>query len=87
MLAANREAAIDYRCVASSTGKMVTFLTTDTVDPELSSIAEFASGDHFAGVRAKGTERKVETVSLSELLIEHKAPVEIDWFVYRHRRQ
>src|SRR5882762_3349452 len=29
MLAANREAAIDYRCVASSTGKMVTFLTTD----------------------------------------------------------
>jgi len=47
-------------------------------DPELSSIAEFASGDHFAGVRAKGTEIKVENVSLSELLIEHKAPVEID---------
>jgi FkbM family methyltransferase len=79
MLKANRDSAIDHRCVGSSTGKMVTFLTTDASDPELSSIAEFASGDHFAEVRARGTEIKVETASLTELLLEHKAPIEIDY--------
>jgi FkbM family methyltransferase len=51
----------------------------DASDPELSSIAEFASGDHFAEVRARGTEIKVETASLTELLLEHKAPIEIDY--------
>jgi FkbM family methyltransferase len=78
-LAANRDYAIDYRCVDSSTGKMVAFLTTNDSDPELSSIAEFAGGDHFAEVRAKGTAIQVETVSLNDLLIEHEAPVEIDY--------
>jgi FkbM family methyltransferase len=78
-LAANRGAAIDHRCVDASTGKMVTFLTTDASDPELSSIAEFAGGDHFAEVRAKGNVIQVETVSLNDLLIQHNAPVEIDY--------
>jgi FkbM family methyltransferase len=79
MLAANRSSAIDHRCVDSSTGKMVTFLTTDSSDPELSAIAEFASGDHFAEVRAQGTRMEIATVSLNDLLIDHKAPSEIDY--------
>jgi FkbM family methyltransferase len=79
MLTANRDSAIDHRCVDSSTGKIVAFLTTDASDPELSSIAEFAGGDHFAEVRARGTAIQVETVSLRDLLIEHKAPVEVDY--------
>jgi FkbM family methyltransferase len=79
MLAANRKSAIDHRCVDSNSGKMVAFLTTDASDPELSSIAEFASGDHFADVRASGTTIKVETISLNDLLIEHNAPFEIDY--------
>ena len=79
MLTANRVSAIDHRCVGSSTGKMVAFLTTDASDPELSSIAEFAGGDHFAEVRTRGAAIQVETVSLSDLLVEHKAPVEIDY--------
>jgi FkbM family methyltransferase len=79
MLTTNRDVAIDHRCVSSSTGKLVTFLATDAFDPELSSIAEFASGDHFAAVRSRGTEIKVETVSLNDLLIEHKAPGKIDY--------
>jgi FkbM family methyltransferase len=79
MLAANRKSAIDHRCVDSNSGKMVEFLTTDASDPELSSIAEFASGDHFADVRARGTTIKVETISLNDLLIEHRAPFEIDY--------
>jgi FkbM family methyltransferase len=75
----NRNAALDHRCVSSMTGRMVKFLTTDSSDPELSSMVEFASGDHFAEVRAKGAEITVETVSLEDLLIEYKAPVEIDY--------
>lgn len=78
-LKTNRDAAIDHRCVGSSTGKVVTFLTTDATDPELSAIAEFASGDHFAEVRAAGEQLRVETVSLNDLLMEHRAPVEIDY--------
>lgn len=79
MLEANRDVTIDRRCVSSKTGETVSFLTTDASDPELSSIAEFAGGDHFAEVRAKGTEIRVETVSLNDLLLQHNAPVEIDY--------
>jgi FkbM family methyltransferase len=79
MLAKNRGAAIDHRCVDATTGKTVTFLTTDGSDPELSAIAEFAGGDHFAEVRAKGTAIQVKTVSLNDLLSEYKAPDEIDY--------
>jgi hypothetical protein len=57
----------------------VTFLTTDASDPELSSIAEFADGDHFAEVRAKGHAIQVETVSLVDLLGQHNAPAVIDY--------
>ncbi|SDT58355.1 FkbM family methyltransferase [Bradyrhizobium canariense] len=78
-LGENRKSAIDHRCVSSRTGEIASFLTTDASDPELSSIAEFASGDHFAGVRAEGVEIKVETVSLNELLLEHNAPAEIGY--------
>lgn len=78
-LAANRKAVIDHRCVSSSSGDRVSFLTTDHADPELSGIAEFADGDHFGQVRADGKEIKVETVSLNDLLTEYRAPREIDY--------
>lgn len=78
-LSKSRTAAIDHRCVSSSTGKVVTFLTTNSSDPELSSIAEFSSGDHFAGIRALGTKIRVETVSLNDLLRQHNAPRQIDY--------
>jgi FkbM family methyltransferase len=78
-LAKNRNAAIDYRCVSSTSGKKVRFLTTDAVDPELSGVAEFAGGDHFAGVRSEGVGIEVETVSLNQLLIDHHAPTRIDY--------
>jgi FkbM family methyltransferase len=78
-LAGNRNVAIDHRCVSSSSGNVVSFLTTDASDPELSSIATFSDGDHFAGVRSEGVEIKVETVSLNQLLAEHHAPQRIDY--------
>src|ERR1700730_5984688 len=79
VLGANRSAAIDHRCVDGVTGKTVTFLTTNASDPELSSIAEFADGDHFAEVRAKGNAIEVAPVSLGDLLSQHNAPAEIDY--------
>jgi FkbM family methyltransferase len=78
-LAQNRSAAIDRRCVSSTSAQKVRFLTTDAVDPELSGVAEFASGDHFAGVRSDGVEIEVETISLNQLLSDHHAPITIDY--------
>lgn len=78
-LASHRDAAIDCRCVHASSGKKVSFLTTDASDPELSAIAEFADGDHFAAVRASGTAIEIESVSLNDLLREQNAPAEIDY--------
>ncbi len=78
-LAQNRNSAVDHRCVSSASGRKVRFLTTDSVDPELSGVAEFAGGDHFAAVRADGNEIEVETVSLNQLLADHHAPIRIDY--------
>ena len=75
----NRNSAVDFRCVSSTSGRKVRFLTTDAVDPELSGVAEFAGGDHFAGVRSEGLEIEVDTVSLNQLLIDHHAPAQIDY--------
>ncbi|TKT46786.1 FkbM family methyltransferase [Rhizobiaceae bacterium LC148] len=78
-LAANRNAHIEHRCVSSRSGEQVTFLATDGVDPELSGIAAFANGDHFADVRHSGTPISVETISLNDLLDAYDAPETIDY--------
>jgi FkbM family methyltransferase len=78
-LATNRHVAIDHRCVSSKTGATVTFLTTNDSDPELSAIATFADGDHFAETRSQGEAIEVQTVSLMDLLREYQAPSHIDY--------
>jgi len=78
-LGINRSAAIDHRCVSANSDMKVKFLATDKIDPELSGIAEFSAGDHFAEVRARGVELEVETVSLNCLLDQHNAPDHIDY--------
>ncbi|OWV96894.1 FkbM family methyltransferase [Rhizobium sp. R693] len=78
-LAANRNASIDHRCVSSQSHNTVTFLATDNVDPELSSIADFAQGDHFSEVRRKGRQIQVETISLDDLLETYQAPPVMDY--------
>lgn len=78
-LTQNRNSRKDRRCVSSSSGKKVRFLATNAVDPELSGVAEFASGDHFAAVRSEGEEIEVETVSLNQLLADCNAPRRIDY--------
>jgi FkbM family methyltransferase len=75
----NRAAAIDLRCIHAWSGRTVMFTATDSVDPELSGISEFAAGEHFAEARARGSQIPVQTVSLNQLLDDHQAPGEIDY--------
>ncbi|WP_214200968.1 FkbM family methyltransferase [Novosphingobium profundi] len=78
-LAANRGAAIEHRCVSAKSGERVSFITTDDTDPELSAIADFSDGDHFAERRARAARIEVETISLDDLLDHYGAPTEIDY--------
>ena len=73
----NRHAEIDARCLAARTGEQVEFLVVD--DPELSTIATYAGGDHFAEVRRHAKSISVETVALNDLLATHEAPDTIDY--------
>lgn len=76
-LARNRSCAIEHRCVSSRSGETVDFVVTD--DPELSTIAAYAEGDHFAGVRRLAPRISVPTLSLNDLLVEHGAPARVDY--------
>jgi FkbM family methyltransferase len=78
-LTENRSAQIEFRCVAARSGEVVTFLATDDADPELSGIATFSGGDHFAQVRSAGRRLDIETVSLNDMLEAHRAPHRIDY--------
>ncbi|MDM9646380.1 FkbM family methyltransferase [Rhizobium sp. S163] len=78
-LASNRIAHIDHRCVSSKSKTTVTFLTTDSSDPELSSIAEFSQDDHFSDIRSHGAAIEVETISLEDLLNTYDAPEVINY--------
>jgi len=78
-LRANRTAHIEELCVFSKSGETVEFLTTDDSDPELSSIAMFSEGDHFAGTRQSGGRLSIGTISLTDLLLKYDAPETIDY--------
>lgn len=78
-LAANRQAIIEHRCVAPRSGERVAFTVTDNSDPELSGIAKYSAGDHFADQRKQGGTIELETISLNDLLDRHSAPEEIDY--------
>ena len=73
----SRHAHIDPRCLAARTGEQVEFVLVE--DPELSTIATYAGGDHFAEVRRRGESISVETVALNDLLAAHGAPGTIDY--------
>lgn len=73
----NRHCAIDKRCVFSRSGERLSFAATD--DPELSGIAATAEYDHFAPIRRAAQAFEVETISLNDLLEQHRAPAVIDY--------
>jgi len=76
----NRACSIDTRCVAARTGDKVAFLEVES-SPELSAISSLAdNGDWASKTRLENPkEYSVETVSLNDLLREHRAPEVVDY--------
>jgi FkbM family methyltransferase len=73
----NRSAAIDTRCVFSKTSQKVIFHEVDSL--ELSGIQEFNHIGGWEEQRKSFTAYEVETVSLHDLLLQHKAPRKINY--------
>jgi FkbM family methyltransferase len=69
----NRRCIVDLRCVWTETGKTLTF--SENPEPELSTIALFRRHAD----QAQSREYQVETVSLDDLLEQHKAPELMDY--------
>jgi FkbM family methyltransferase len=76
-LKANRNVAIDTRCVWKQTGSKLAFKETEFA--ELSTLSNLVDKDFNKGGRVKGATYFVETVSLNDLLRAHSAPREIDY--------
>jgi FkbM family methyltransferase len=78
-LHANRRARIDHRCVWRRSGEMLEILEVEKY-PELTSIKSYAGNDNQSGDRpADGKTFLVESVSLTDLLVQHGAPEVIDY--------
>jgi FkbM family methyltransferase len=75
-LKSNRNAIVDTRCVWSKSGAVVDFRETDI--GALSTISEFAACDGHAVERKNARIYSVETVSLNDLLGQHRAPAVMD---------
>lgn len=71
----NRNNIIDKRCVWSKTGEKLLFADCG----DLSTIANYINSDHHKNSSMKNESYHVETVSLTDLLILHKAPNIIDF--------
>lgn len=78
-LRTNRSVHIEIKCVSSKSGEIVSFITTNDTDPELSGIAKFSDADHFAETRSHGQRIELETISLDDLLDKYEAPSLIDY--------
>jgi FkbM family methyltransferase len=72
----NREATIDLRCVYNQSGLQLKF---QEAAGGLSTLSYFASSDIHALARRQSRQYTVESVSLNDLLSEHKAPSHIDF--------
>lgn len=73
----NRNCSLDFRCVYTDTGGLVAFKEVDQT--EFSTIKRYSGADLHKKTRKKGVSYSVETVTLSDLLIAHKAPAVIDY--------
>lgn len=71
-LAANRTCAIEHRCVWKFTGNSLEF--AEASEAEISTLSSFKDGDQHASSRRSSHHYQVETISLIDLMAEHKAP-------------
>ena len=77
-LKANRpNAAIETLCVWKDSNSILTFNETDV--PELSTVNSFSDKDLHGDTRSAGKKYEVQTISLSDLLVKHRAPKHIDY--------
>ena len=76
-LEANRSCKKDYRCVYSESGKIVNFIQTS--EKEYSTISTFSNSDKHKSKRRNFTQYEIATITLSDLLQEYNAPLEIDY--------
>ena len=72
----NRNCLISDKCVWSSSGELLQFNETEL--KELSTIDRFSLSDTLGSARTNGVKYLVETISLSDLLLEFDAPAYID---------
>lgn len=73
----DRQCAVDFRCITDKTGSVVEF--TEAASGELSTMSDFLDRDNHAESRRNGLKYSVETVSLEDFLVDHNAPVDIDY--------
>lgn len=73
----NRTAALDTRCVWTTTGQRLPFREASWA--EVSTLATFTDADGHQTARRGGHTYEVETVSLVDLLAAHQAPSTIDY--------
>jgi FkbM family methyltransferase len=73
----NRDSAIDFRCVYSTTADFVPFVETQM--GELSTLKSYVDVDANRLNRKLANAYEVETVSLAQLLLDHSAPEYIDF--------
>jgi FkbM family methyltransferase len=77
-LRANRpNASIETLCVWKDSNSRLIFNETDAL--ELSTIDSFSDGDGHRNTRLAGKKYEVQTISLNDLLIKHRAPKYIDY--------
>lgn len=76
-LRANRSAIIETDCVWTSTGDVINFSEAD--DGELSTISAYTEGDVHRHARAGARVVPVRTISLTDLLVRHRAPAVVDY--------
>ena len=76
-LAANRTCVIENRCVWKSTGDSLEF--AEASEAEISTLTPFKGGDQHAASRRSSRHYQVETISLNDLMAEHKAPDSPDY--------
>ena len=74
----NRRAKVDLRCVWNASGENLMFREANS-SAELSTLEQFTECDDHASLRSVGKTYPVETVSLNDLLVDHGAPVQIDF--------
>ena len=73
----NRNANIDNNCVWSESG--LTLIFNEVENAELSTIKQYSEDDFHKKSRISGKKYSVNTISLYDLLIKHRAPNIIDY--------